>query len=160
MSRPELDAPAPAQGHFAPGYEPVARCFARQIESGEETGAGFTVYHRGECVVDLWGGLADVESERPWERDTRIVLFSVTKGFTAMAMFLLADRGLLDWDAPVSKYWPGFAQKGKAKITVGMLLGHRGGLPYLDKKLSIRDCLDETKAGRVLEALEAQKPAW
>ena len=98
-------APGSARGGFADGYEAVARCFAAQLASGEQIGAGFTVYRRGECVVDLWGGLADVEAGRPWERDTRIVLFSVTKGLAAMALHMLADRGLLDRDARVTDYW-------------------------------------------------------
>lgn len=153
-------APFPAKGSFADGYERVAKVFARQIANGDEIGAGFTVYRRGKCVVDLWGGLADVETKRPWEQDTRIVLFSVTKGFAAMAFHLLADRGLVDWEAPVSQYWPDFGTNGKESITVGTLLGHRGGLPFLDIPLTMEDVTDSFKYPKVVEAMEAQKPAW
>lgn len=93
-------APAPCGGSFADGFAPVAHQFAAQVRAGAEVGAGLTVYLRGQCVVDLWGGLADRSSVTPWSRDTRVVVFSVTKGLAAMAMTLLADRGQLDWDAP------------------------------------------------------------
>jgi len=151
---------APAHGFVAEGFEGVGRTFARQLESGAQNGASFCIYRRGECVVDLWGGLADTKTRRPWERDTRIVLFSVTKGFAAMALYLLADRGRLDWDAPVADYWPGFARAGKAAMTVRTLLGHRGGLAQLDTKMTLDDCLDPRRADFVRDALERQAPAW
>lgn len=153
-------APEPALGGHEDGWRPVARCFARQIERGEEVGAGFTAYHRGRCVVDVWGGLADTAEQQPWEADTRIVVFSVTKGFGAMAMHLLADRGLLEWDAPVATYWPGFATGGKDEITVATLLQHRGGLPYLDAQFTLTDCVDPGRKEDVLRAMENQTPAW
>ncbi len=147
-------------GGVAPGFERVARVFARQLAAGDHIGGGFAVFRRGEPVVDLWGGLADVATKRPWERDTRVVVFSVTKGFAAMALHLLADRGRLDWDAPVAHYWPAFAQNGKASMTVGTLLGHRGGLASLDVQLSLADCCDPARADFVRHALETQRPAW
>ncbi|MFU8805352.1 MAG: serine hydrolase domain-containing protein [Bradymonadaceae bacterium] len=153
-------APDPARGSYENGYESVARCFAEQLENGQEIGAGFTVYRRGECVVDLWGGLADVEREEPWEQDTRIVLFSVTKGFVAMALHLLADRGLLEWDALVGEYWPEFACGGKEKMKVSELLGHRGGLAYLHAPFTLDDCTNPDRASALLEALQSQSPAW
>lgn len=153
-------APAPARGSYADGYESVARLFARQLETGAEIGAGFVVYRRGECVVDLWGGLADVESKTPWERDTRICLFSVTKGFVAMALSLLADRGQLEWDAPVARYWPEFGKNGKEDMTVATLLGHRGGLAYLDHSFSLADCTDPDCQPRLRQAMEDQRPVW
>jgi len=150
----------PARGFVADGFEGVAKTFARQLQSGAQLGAGFAVYRKGECVVDLWGGLADTKSGRPWERDTRLVLFSVTKGFAAMALHLLADRGLLEWGAPVAQYWPGFAKAGKGGITVATLLGHRGGLAYLDTKMTLADYMDPAKADFVRDALENQVPEW
>jgi len=152
-------APTPAQGTYADGFERVARCFANQIEK-DEVGASLAVYRKGECVVDLWGGKADVASDRPWVRDTRIVLFSVTKGFAAMAFHLLADRGLLDWDARVADYWPGFAQNGKEEMTVGTLLGHRGGLPFIDVPLTIEDVTEPSLYPNLVKAMEQQQPAW
>jgi CubicO group peptidase (beta-lactamase class C family) len=160
MTTPVDERFAPARGFIAAGYEGVARTFATQLSSGAQTGASFVIYRRGERVVDLWGGLADVKTKRPWERDTRIVLFSVTKGFVAMAFHLLADRGQLAFDAPVAKYWPGFAKNGKEAMTVGTLLGHRGGLTRIDQKMSIPDYLDPAKKDFVREAIERQAPAW
>lgn len=153
-------APFPALGSYEDGFEPLARRFASHLADGLEVGASVAVYHRGRCVADLWGGFADARTRRPYERDSRVVVFSVTKGFAAMALHLLADRGKLDWDAPVASYWPGFGKHGKEAMTVGTLLGHRGGLPYLDAKLTLDDCTDASRADRVLAALEAQRPAW
>lgn len=150
----------PARGSYAEGYAPVARTFAAQLASGAEIGAALSIYRDGRPVVDLWGGWADRERQRPWERDSRIVVFSVTKGFAAMALALLTDRGLLDLDAPVGAYWPGFAREGKEGIDVRTLLGHRAGLPYLDTKLTLDDCVDPARASFVREALETQRPAW
>lgn len=153
-------APSPASGHCAEGFEPVGRVFSEQLASGAEVGAAFAVYHRGVKVVDLWGGLADVAARRPWRRDTRIVVFSVTKGLSSMGMHLLADRGVLDWDAPVAEHWPAFGQRGKQDISVRTLLNHRAGLPYLDVPLTLEDCVDPARADKVLHALETQAPAW
>jgi len=153
-------APAPAAGSVAHGYEAVAACFARHLAAGEEIGAGLCVYHRGQCVIDVWGGHAEIGTLRPWGHDTRVVLFSVTKGFAAMALHLLADRGQLDWHAPVAQYWPGFGRNGKANLSVGTLLNHQGGLPYLSTHLALQDCVDPARAGVVLHALEEQVPAW
>ncbi|MEO6771928.1 MAG: serine hydrolase domain-containing protein [Kofleriaceae bacterium] len=147
-------APAPARGSYAEGFADVAETFAAQLE--DEVGASFAAYHHGERVVDLWGGKAD--RARAWERDTRIVVFSVTKGLTAMAFALLTDRGQLDWDAPVAQYWPGFAGGGKGAITVATLLEHRAGLVGLDVPITLDECIDG--APRVLAALEAQRPSW
>lgn len=153
-------APAPARGSYADGWQRVAQVFAMQIERGEEVGAGLVIYHRGERVVDLWGGHADAATGRPWEADTRLVLFSVTKGLAAMALHLLADRGMLDWDAPVSTYWPEFGTRGKEGMTVRTLVNHQGGLACLDTRLTLDDCLDPKKAKKVRRALEAQRPVW
>jgi len=154
----ELDhvAPWPAVGSYAEGFRPVAEQFAAHLSAGEEIGAGFTVYHRGKLVVDLAGGLADVETARPWRHDTRLVVFSVTKGLAAMALNSLSDRGQLDWDAPVSQYWPEFGRNGKEHITVRALFQHQAGLAALDARMSMADCVDDWP--RVVRALEEQRP--
>jgi CubicO group peptidase (beta-lactamase class C family) len=153
-------APAPCGGGYADGFAPVAERFAAQLASGDELGAGFAVYHRGRCVVDLWGGRADVAADRPWTRDTRTVVFSVTKGLAAMALTLLADRGALDWDAPVAAAWPGFAAAGKGAITVRTLVNHQAGLLGLDAPLTMDDCVRPERQDHVRRALEQQAPAW
>jgi CubicO group peptidase (beta-lactamase class C family) len=90
-------------------------------------GAAICVYHHGECVVDLWGGVQD-EAGRPWQRDTLAPSFSTTKGVASTLLHLYADRGLVDYDAPVARYWPEFAQAGKERITVRQVLCHEAGL--------------------------------
>jgi CubicO group peptidase (beta-lactamase class C family) len=150
------------QGSHAAGFEPLARAFEKHLERGIERGAALTVYHRGERVVHLTGGLASHEGERPqaFGERTRVVLFSVTKGLAAMGLSMLADRGKLDFDAPVATYWPGFARGGKGSVTVAQLLSHRAGLPVLDAKFALADHLDPSKHDAIVDALEAQRPAW
>ncbi len=102
--------------------------FERSFERGE-IGAGVAVLIEGEPVIDLWGGWADEERTRPWERDTIVNVYSVTKGMASVCMNRLIEEGLLDLDAPVSKYWPEFAQNGKQNIPVRLLVSHQAGLP-------------------------------
>src|SRR5258708_21752504 len=109
-------------GWTAPGYEGVRTAFETNFAEGLEVGAAFAAYHRGELVADLWGGIADPKTERLWERDSIIGVFSTTKGATAICAHKLAQEGLLDVDAPVASYWPEFAQAGKENIPVRYLL--------------------------------------
>lgn len=153
-------APLPANGTYADGFGPLAHRFAEQLRNGSEIGAGLCVYQRGRCVADLWGGLADVSAARPWKHDTRVVVFSVTKGLTAMGLNMLADRGQLDWDEPVATYWPGFAEAGKGAITVRTLFNHQAGLAALDHPVTLADCAHPDGASALRRALEVQRPAW
>lgn len=148
-----------SHGSFADGFEPVARVFAEQLER-EEIGAAVSVYHRGERVVHLWGGLADRATQRPWTETTRVVLFSVTKGLASMALSLLVDRGQLDPQATVATYWPGFAKAGKDRVTVRQLLSHRAGLCAIETPLTLADVSDPDARPRVAAALESQRPLW
>src|SRR5262245_15537676 len=110
------------EGFTEPGFEHVRDVFAKNLDEGHDVGASFAAYHRGRQVVDLWGGIADPATERPWEKDTMAVVFSTTKGATATCAHRLAQEGRLDLDAPVSEYWPEFAQAGKGTIPVTQLL--------------------------------------
>jgi CubicO group peptidase (beta-lactamase class C family) len=107
------------------------------------------VYHRGEKVVDIWGGVKDAAGT-PWEADTMSVSFSTTKGVTATALHILADRGLLDYDDPVAKFWPEFAREGKAHVTIRHLLCHQAGLyrirTLIDDAARMRDWAHMTDA--------------
>ena len=150
----------PAAGSYADGFEGVAQVFTQHLREGREIGAGMSVYHRGERVVHLWGGLADIKAGTPWLEDTRAVLFSATKGLTAMALQLIADRGLLDWEAPVASCWPAFAQAGKESITIRQALQHQAGLAALDGRLSLEDCVLPERRDKVREVLETQRPNW
>lgn len=96
---------------------------------GKDVGASVAVYLGDEPVVDLWGGYFDEARTRPWESDTITCVFSTTKTMAALSMLILADRGVLDLDAPVAKYWPEFGALGKDKVLVRQVLGHTSGLP-------------------------------
>lgn len=153
-------ASGPISGQYAPAFEPLAEQFARHFESGEEIGASLCVYHRGERVVDLWGGVADAQTKAPWTADTLIVVFSCTKGLAAMALNLAAERGLFAWDRPVADYWPAFAQNGKGAITVRQLFNHRAGLATLSTPLTLEQVCDPARTEENRSILAAQKPAW
>jgi len=120
---------ANVSGLVEPGFEAVRTSFERGL-SKAELGAAACVYVDGRKVVDLWGGWADGARTRPWQRDTVVYAMSATKGMTATCAHRLVDRGLLDVDEPVATYWPEFAQAGKERITVRMVLSHQAGLPY------------------------------
>jgi len=115
------------KGHVDPDFWKVARTFQRLIPRSGIGGAAVCVYHRGEKVVDLWAGTRD-EDGSPWESDTLSLSYSTTKGVVSTLLHILADRGALDLDAPVSEYWPEFGQAGKERITVRQLLSHQAGL--------------------------------
>jgi len=142
-------------GFADPGFEGVARLFGRQLRR-TTGGAAVAVYFRGELVVDLWGGRRS--EDEPWQRDTLAMCFSTTKGAASAALHLLADRGQLDYDAPVAEYWPQFAQAGKETVTVRHVLTHSAGLHRM------RTLVDT--AHRMLDweymvgALERAEPAY
>lgn len=145
------------EGWVAPGWDAVKKAFERNFETGSEVGAAFSAYHKGEKVVDLWGGIADPTTGRPWTEDTLVLVFSTTKGITAMCANRLADQGLLDTEAPVGEYWPEFVQAGKKSVTVADLLAHRAGLAWIDGEMSLQEVLAWDP---VIKALGAQAPSW
>jgi CubicO group peptidase (beta-lactamase class C family) len=144
-------------GYAAPGFERVRDEFERNLRSRHELGAACAAYHRGEKVVDLWGGFRDATRQRPWEEDTLVLVYSTSKGLAAMTIALLHSRGLIDYDERVATYWPEFAQNGKERITVRQLLGHEAGLCAIDERLSSRNLGDFDEVDRILAA---QAPAW
>src|SRR5258708_6235432 len=104
-----IDRRTSVHGFVAPAFEAVRDAFVDNLESGRDVGAAFAAYHHGRKVVDIWGGTADVASGRPWGEDSIVLVFSTTKGATALCANVLAERGVLDMDAPVARYWPEFA---------------------------------------------------
>ncbi|MGP4095252.1 serine hydrolase domain-containing protein [Nonomuraea sp. KM90] len=144
-------------GETAPGFEGVREAFAANLAGGQEVGAAVGVYLHGRKVVDLWGGVADPGTGRRWERDTLQVVFSTTKGVTAACAHLLAQRGELDLDAPVTDYWPEFAANGKERLPVRWLLTHQAGLPVLDRPITPAEALAWEP---MVTALAAQRPCW
>ncbi|MFC3505478.1 serine hydrolase domain-containing protein [Micromonospora krabiensis] len=139
------------------GFGPVADVFRDNFASRGEVGAAVVLYVGGRKVVDLHGGVADARSGRPWTARTPAVVFSCTKGILAVCAYLLVQRGELDLDAPVTRYWPAFGRHGKDEIPVRWLFTHQSGLPALDRPLTREEVLSwET----VIEAIEDQAPLW
>ena len=145
------------RGQVAAGFEEVRAEFERNFAERGEIGAAVAAYWRGEKVVDLWGGRRTPEGTAPWNEDTMVVVMSSTKGLSAMTLALANARGWLDYEAPVARYWPEFAQNGKGAVTVRQLLGHEAGLVLLDEKLTIEQLRDLDDVARLLAR---QKPAW
>jgi CubicO group peptidase (beta-lactamase class C family) len=144
-------------GVVAPGFDDVRTEFERNFAERGDIGAAMAAYWHGEKVVDLWGGRRTPDADQPWDEDTMVVVNSTTKGLSAMTLAVANARGWLDYDAPVARYWPEFAQNGKAAITVRQLLDHEAGLVLLDEKLTIEKMRDLDAVARVLAR---QKPAW
>jgi CubicO group peptidase (beta-lactamase class C family) len=144
-------------GTVAPGYERVRDAFAANFAERGDTGAGVAVVAGGQPVVHLWGGWADRARTRPWQPDTLTNVWSSTKAMTALCALVLIDRGELDPDAPVARYWPEFAAAGKADIPLRWVLGHRAGLAVLSQPVTQDDLLDWAK---MTSRLAAQAPLW
>ena len=149
------------QGHADARFRAVADAFAANFDQQGpgpgECGAALAVYLEGELVVDLWGGYADRERSRPWERDTIVCVMSTTKGAASLCAHRLADEGKLDFDAPVARYWPEFAGGGKASIPVHMLLSHRSGLAAVREPLPAEALFDWEA---MTAALARAEPWW
>jgi CubicO group peptidase (beta-lactamase class C family) len=145
------------EGHVSPGFEPVRDAFAANFAHRHELGGACCIYHRGEKVVDLWGGLRNEATGEPWEEDTMVLVYSTTKGLAAMTLALAHSRGWLDYDERVAAYWPEFAQHGKGAITVRTLLAHQAGLFAFDEQ-GDRDLVADLD--RLAAVLARQEPAW
>ena len=159
MTRKVAAAPGDLRvfGDVDDGFGPVKDVFEGNFAERGDLGAACAVYVAGRPVVDIWAGVADARTGRPWEEDTAAVIFSCSKGILAVCAYVLVQGGLLDLDAPVSSYWPEFAQHGKDGITVRWLLSHRAGLPALDLNLNRAEVLAWDP---VIRAIEAQAPLW
>jgi len=147
----------PVEGHVSAGFEPVREAFAENFTRRHELGGACCVYHRGEKVVDLWGGVRNKATGEPWEEDTMVLVYSATKGLAAMTLALAHSRGRLDYDERVCSYWPEFAQQGKEKITVRHLLAHQAGLFAFDEPADRSVVAD---LDRLAVVLARQTPAW
>ncbi|MFF4586333.1 serine hydrolase domain-containing protein [Streptomyces sp. NPDC001388] len=144
-------------GHCDARFAAVRTAFEENFRDRGELGAAVAVTVDGVTVVDLWGGWADAARTRAWERDTLVNVWSTTKGPTALCAHVLADRGLLDLDAPVAAYWPGFAAAGKENVLVRHLLSHRAGLSGLREPHTLEQLYDwEVTTSR----LAATEPWW
>jgi CubicO group peptidase (beta-lactamase class C family) len=145
------------QGTLHERYAPVRAAFEANLATDAEVGASFCATLEGETVVDLWGGFADAAKTKPWQRDTIVNVYSTTKTMTALCALILADRGDLDFDAPVARYWPEFAANGKAEVKVSHLMAHSAGLSGWRERITTEDLYDWEK---VTALLAAQAPLW
>ena len=148
---------ADIQGTWDPQYEAVATTLAASLDAGTDTGASVAVLVGGEPVVDIWGGTVDEAGTAPWERDTLVNVWSMTKTMTFLCALMLADRGELDFSAPVARYWPEFAAAGKEAVEVRHLMSHTAGLPGWDEPMRPEELADWE---RCTDLLAAQAPWW
>jgi CubicO group peptidase (beta-lactamase class C family) len=150
-----LDGGQTVLGFVDAGFGPVLDAFIANFHERADLGAACTVVVDGRPAVDLWGGIADARTGRPWEHDTAAVIFSCTKGLLAACAYRLVQDGRLDLDEPIATFWPAFAAHGKGGITVRDAMSHRAGLASLDVDLT----RDEVLAwDPVIRAIEDQRP--
>lgn len=148
----------PVHGQYEVAYRPVVDAFLENFRVEDETGAACAIYRDGRPVVDIWGGFADRAHSAPWRKHSTVCMMSVAKGITAIAFNMLVDRGLIDLDAPVARYWPEFAQNGKDGILVRWLLDHTAAIPVLTDNPLWPGAMFDRAA--YVEALAQQTPLW
>ena len=144
-------------GYCATSFKGVEGAFAEGFASGREVGAALAVWHDGKLAVDLWAGHKDRKRTLPWQQDTLVCCFSVSKAITATCLLQAVDQGLVDLHAPVAQYWPEYACAGKQDTKVRQLLCHQAGLPGL------RSAVDKSLLfdwDGMCAALAAETPWW
>ena len=138
-------------------FDAVRAALARNLDSGEELGASLVLDIDGEIVVDLWGGFRDEARTVPWSEQTITNVWSSTKTVTSLAALMLVDRGALDVDAPVARYWPEFAAQGKQEVLVRHVMSHASGVSGLEQPAVVEDLYDWPRA---TSRMAAQAPWW
>jgi CubicO group peptidase (beta-lactamase class C family) len=133
--------------------ERVAQEFHKGFSERGEVGAAFAVVRDGELVLDEWGGIADPATGKPWQRDTMQLTFSSAKGLTSACVLLLIQRGQLDLDAPVARYWPEFARHGKERITLAQVMSHQARLPGIPRPVTPEEFIDPRRMAAVVADL-------
>ncbi len=152
------DASVDIHGTCESAFEPVRTAFAANFAERGELGASVAVVAHGQTVVNLWAGFADPARTRPWQADTLTNVWSTTKAVTSLCAHILIDRGELDPDAPVARYWPEFAQAGKEDLPVRWILSHKSGLTGLAVPAAVTDYYDWDKVTGLLAAQEPLFP--
>lgn len=148
--------PIRVEGHCDPQFAAVRDTFEDNFRIRGEVGAAVCVYKDGQKVVDLWGGYKDLARSEPWREDTIVIMNSVAKSMSALCTHILIDRGLIDFDAPVARYWPEFATAGKERVLVRHVLSHTDGVIFCDRAPP-GSWFDWDVH---IHALEQQEPAW
>ena len=151
------DEMIPVHGSWNDRFSNVRDAFVANFTERDDIGASVCVVHDGEVVVDMWGGHADIGRTQPWERDSLINVWSTTKTMMFLTMLILADRGELDLDAAVARYWPEFAANGKGTIPVKALMSHTSGLSGWQHPMRPEDFYDHDLCA---SRLAAQAPWW
>ncbi len=144
------------QGSCDPQFASVQDALSRNFAEHDEIGSAITVYHDGTKVVDLWGGHMDTQRSKPWREDTLCIMYSIAKSMCATSVHILADRGLVDLEAPVANYWPEFAQAGKENVKVRHVISHHCGVCFADAG----EPGDIYDYNRMIKVIEQQAPAW
>lgn len=148
---------AEIHGTCDPRFAKLTKVLSDSLDAGTDVGASLAIAVEGEMVVDVWGGFADAERTRPWERDTITNVWSTTKTMTALSALVLVDRGELDPSAKVAHYWPEFAANGKDQIEVRHLMSHSSGVSAWEQPVTLDDVYDWEKSTSMLAA---QAPWW
>lgn len=144
-------------GDVDEGFGAIADAFAENFEQRGELGAAFSLYADGVKRADLWGGIANGRTGQEWTQDTLQLVFSTTKGATAICVAQLVEQGALSYDDPVATHWPEFAANGKGDVTVGQMMSHQAGLIAVDAPVTFDEIMAVTP---VVEALQDQAPMW
>jgi CubicO group peptidase (beta-lactamase class C family) len=144
-------------GHCDEKFQPFLRTFEKGFKDGKELGASFALSIDGELVIDVWAGFSDRAKTRPWQEDTLVFVASTSKIACALCGLMLVDRGLIDLDAPIAKYWPEFAGGGKGDIPVRYIFSHNTGVAGLDGKDNWSQFADWDW---VISCIEKQEPWW
>ncbi len=146
---------ADIQGTCEAKFDGVRRALSNSLDTGADVGASVAVYVHGEPVVDIWGGYADAAKTKPWESDTITNVWSTTKTMTFLCALMLADRGQLDFHAPVATYWPEFGDAGKEHVEVRHLMGHTAGLSGWEEPITMEQLADWEQCTTLLAGAEA-----
>jgi len=137
-------------GTAASGFEAVVEEFGRNLRERGELGAAFSAVVDGQVVVDIWGGVANRQTQAPWRSDTIVPVFSGTKGLVSTCLLILLERGQVDLDAPVCEYWPQFAKHGKDKILVRHIVSHQAGMPGVTTPVTVLEATNDVYMARLL----------
>lgn len=148
---------ADVHGSCEERFAALREVLSTQLDSGADLGASVAVDVEGEMVVDIWGGWCDEEETTPWSRDTITNVWSTTKTMTNLSALVLAERGLIDLDAPVARYWPEFGANGKERVLVKHVMSHTSGVPAWEQPVVWEDIYDWDRSTSMLAA---QRPWW